>query len=201
MSTAIEVSPGWLTALREAGKAGFTGLPTQRQEAWKYTGLNKLKALTFEPSPTAAGLPAKVSDDGAVASAHRLVFVDAVVGDAERLAFVIHLADFVVKMEGQRPACVLEQRLTQLDHFFLHAVSLFDLPVINPPGEPGRLRPIDPLLLPSQTDQPLDEDVLGWIARLKAELPRFQFVFVLPEHLSRQDHEIRAAAVIEGVEP
>src|ERR1700722_13124076 len=76
MSTDLQVRPGWLTALREAGKAGFTGLPTQRQEAWKYTGLNKLKALTFEPSPTAAGLPAKVSDDGAVASAHRLVFVN-----------------------------------------------------------------------------------------------------------------------------
>jgi Fe-S cluster assembly protein SufD len=70
-----EVSPGWLTALREAGKAGFTGLPTQRQEAWKYTGLNKLKALTFEPSPAAAGAPATLPDADALA-AHRLVFVD-----------------------------------------------------------------------------------------------------------------------------
>jgi Fe-S cluster assembly protein SufD len=51
MTTDLQVQPGWLTALREAGKAGFTGLPTQRQEAWKYTGLNRLKALTFEPTP------------------------------------------------------------------------------------------------------------------------------------------------------
>ncbi len=53
MSTATQIQPGWLSALRAAGQARFgeTGLPTQRQEAWKYTGLNKLKALTFEPSP------------------------------------------------------------------------------------------------------------------------------------------------------
>ena len=76
MSKVTEVSPGWLTALREAGKAGFTGLPTQRQEAWKYTGLNKLKALTFEPSQIAAHAPAKLADVGAVAAAHRLVFVN-----------------------------------------------------------------------------------------------------------------------------
>ena len=65
MSTVTEVSPGWLTALRESGKAGFTGLPTQRQEAWKYTGLNKLKALTFEPSSSlksASPLEGEVGD-------------------------------------------------------------------------------------------------------------------------------------------
>jgi Fe-S cluster assembly protein SufD len=78
MSTATEVSPGWLTALRATGQARFgeTGLPTQRQEAWKYTGLNRLKALTFEPGPTPAGLPATLSNDGAIAAAHRLVFVN-----------------------------------------------------------------------------------------------------------------------------
>ena len=57
MSTDLQVQPAWLTALREAGKAGFTGLPTQRQEAWKYTGLNKLKALTFEPTPSQSASP------------------------------------------------------------------------------------------------------------------------------------------------
>ena len=51
MSTDLQLQPGWLSALRESGKAGFSGLPTQRQEAWKYTGLNRLKALTFEPTP------------------------------------------------------------------------------------------------------------------------------------------------------
>jgi Fe-S cluster assembly protein SufD len=75
MSTVAEVSPGWLTVLREAGKAGFTGLPTQRQEAWKYTGLNKLKALTFEPSRTSVNL-SQLSDAGAVTAAHRLVFIN-----------------------------------------------------------------------------------------------------------------------------
>jgi len=81
MSTDLQVQPGWLTALREAGKAGFTGLPTQRQEAWKYTGLNKLKALTFEPTPidprpSGERVTAKPSGEGAVAAAHRLTFIN-----------------------------------------------------------------------------------------------------------------------------
>jgi Fe-S cluster assembly protein SufD len=76
MSTNLQLKRRWLTALREAGKAGFTGLPTQRQEAWKYTGLNKLKALTFEPSGTPAGSPVELSDDGAISAAYRLVFVN-----------------------------------------------------------------------------------------------------------------------------
>lgn len=78
MSTATAVSPGWLSALRATGQARFgeTGLPTQRQEAWKYTGLNRLKSLTFEPSQTPAALSAPLSDDGVIAAAHRLVFVN-----------------------------------------------------------------------------------------------------------------------------
>jgi Fe-S cluster assembly protein SufD len=52
MTTHAHGQPAWLTAIRESGAARFaeTGLPTQRQEAWKYTGLNRLKALTFEPT-------------------------------------------------------------------------------------------------------------------------------------------------------
>jgi Fe-S cluster assembly protein SufD len=76
MSTATQIQPGWLTALRAAGQARFgeTGLPTQRQEAWKYTGLNKLKALTFEPTGGVShGATAPSSD---LAVAHRLVFVN-----------------------------------------------------------------------------------------------------------------------------
>ena len=76
MSIDLEVQPGWLSALRAAGQARFgeTGLPTQRQEAWKYTGLNRLKSLTFEPTP-AGGQGALVPSD-AIAAAHRLVFVN-----------------------------------------------------------------------------------------------------------------------------
>src|ERR1700761_5553323 len=77
MSTDLQVQPGWLTALKETGKAGFTGLPTQRQEAWKYTGLNKLKALTFEPGPSSAPSPQRGEGWGEGAlGAHRLVFVN-----------------------------------------------------------------------------------------------------------------------------
>jgi Fe-S cluster assembly protein SufD len=75
MST-VATQPDWLTALRAAGRARFgeAGLPTQRQEIWKYTGLNKLKALTFEPStaPTVAVAATRPLIDGA----RRLVFVN-----------------------------------------------------------------------------------------------------------------------------
>ena len=76
MNTATEVSPGWLTALRAEGAARFeqSGLPTQRQEAWKYTGLNRLKSFGFEPSAAgSAGAAPAILVEG---TAHRLVFVD-----------------------------------------------------------------------------------------------------------------------------
>ena len=54
MSTVVHAQPSWLAELRAAGAERFaeTGLPTQRQEAWKYTGLNRLKALSFAPAPS-----------------------------------------------------------------------------------------------------------------------------------------------------
>jgi Fe-S cluster assembly protein SufD len=76
MSTALSTSPAWLEALRAEGAARFeqTGLPTQRQEAWKYTGLNRLKSFGFEPSSAGSPVPAPaILVDG---TAHRLVFVD-----------------------------------------------------------------------------------------------------------------------------
>jgi Fe-S cluster assembly protein SufD len=76
MTTLTQVQPGWLTALRAAGQVRFgeTGLPSQRQEAWKYTGLNRLKALTFEPTQAAShGAVAPSSD---VTATHRLVFIN-----------------------------------------------------------------------------------------------------------------------------
>jgi len=77
MTTDVAHQPGWLTALRAAGQARFgeTGLPTQRQEVWKYTGLNKLKALAFEPSDVVTGSAPKVEPLVADAK-HRLAFVN-----------------------------------------------------------------------------------------------------------------------------
>jgi Fe-S cluster assembly protein SufD len=77
-------APSWLEALRAMGAAAFqqAGLPGQRQEAWKYTGLNRLKSLTFEPSipprhpdtpPPPTGM---VVVAGLTGMAHRLVFID-----------------------------------------------------------------------------------------------------------------------------
>ena len=47
-----ELEPSWLTALRRKGLEAFqaTGLPDRKTEAWKYTNLNKLKKIGFEPA-------------------------------------------------------------------------------------------------------------------------------------------------------
>ncbi len=46
-------SPAWLSALREEGLQSFLGkgFPTQRQEDWKYTGLQALEKISFSTSP------------------------------------------------------------------------------------------------------------------------------------------------------
>jgi len=79
----------WLDALRTRGAARFAeaGLPTQRDEAWKYTGLNRLKAFGFAPGTPSASSetlsPAgRGKGEGAAAAplldtpAHRLIFID-----------------------------------------------------------------------------------------------------------------------------
>jgi Fe-S cluster assembly protein SufD len=80
MTTLVQSRPAWLTALREAGAARFaeTGLPTQRQETWKYTGLNRLKALTFEPTPSSISAPPSRGETRSLIAdaAHRLIFID-----------------------------------------------------------------------------------------------------------------------------
>jgi Fe-S cluster assembly protein SufD len=75
MTVLTQTQPDWLTALRAEGAAAFerTGLPTQRQEAWKYTGLNRLKDLAFAPS--APVRPATLEQKG-LGEGYRLVFID-----------------------------------------------------------------------------------------------------------------------------
>jgi Fe-S cluster assembly protein SufD len=70
-------SPPWLAALRQDGADRFAeaGLPTQRQEAWKYTGLNRLKGFGFEPT-AAATVDVEVPAPLLPETAHRLVFID-----------------------------------------------------------------------------------------------------------------------------
>src|SRR3546814_6168274 len=71
----------WLSSLRQSALARFTamGLPTPRQESWKYTSLRPLEKLGFG----ATGAPrACISIDRApsllpaASEHHRLVFVD-----------------------------------------------------------------------------------------------------------------------------
>ena len=65
----------WLARLRDAGRDRFAvlGLPTNRNEAWKYTSLRPLSRMSFAnalPSPAEVAPPALLTDS------HRLVFVD-----------------------------------------------------------------------------------------------------------------------------
>ncbi len=118
MTADLQIQPGWLTALRATGQARFgeTGLPTQRQEAWKYTGLNKLKSLAFEPSDSRTLFGGQKIDALVEGAAHRLVFVNgrfaaeqSRIGDLPANAILASLADIL----RDRPA-LLEGRLGAL---------------------------------------------------------------------------------------
>ena len=68
----------WLSNLRDASVARFVGegLPTQKIEAWKYTNLNELRKIPFEPAkPVANGVSARSLPD-MIGAEHRLVFVN-----------------------------------------------------------------------------------------------------------------------------
>ncbi len=82
--TTLVTAPAWLDDLRARGKSRFaeTGLPTQRVEAWKYTGLNKLKVMGLTPgAPSSRPSPDRGEGVGGAApliegKAHRVTFVD-----------------------------------------------------------------------------------------------------------------------------
>ncbi len=82
--TAAQRLPGadvaWLTGLRRAGIEAFraAGLPTRRVEAWKYTNLNALAKLGFEPADedSSAALDAIPADALALDGACRIVLVN-----------------------------------------------------------------------------------------------------------------------------
>jgi hypothetical protein len=120
--------------------------------------------------------------------------------DADIIAVPWQLADFVLKMESQRPACVPEQPLSQLDHLLRVTVGLFGFPMINPLGKPGRLRPIDPLYQPSQADDSIDEKFLDGIARSENDSPGACLILIVSEIFGRQAHEVRPASVVEHVQ-
>jgi hypothetical protein len=71
---------------------------------------------------------------------------------------------------------------------------------MDPRREPGRLSPIDPLGLPRQVHDPVDEEFFNRTARLSTELPGIGLLFVFPEILGRQDKDIRPAGVVQGIE-
>lgn len=73
----------WLTGARERARELFAeqGLPTPRDEAWRFTNLKSLDALEFSApgAPDVAEARVRASTTaGAVGEAHRIVFIDGV---------------------------------------------------------------------------------------------------------------------------
>ncbi|WP_114395121.1 Fe-S cluster assembly protein SufD [Oleisolibacter albus] len=68
----------WLADLRRAGRDRFAalGLPTPRNEAWKFTTLRPLEKLSFAPVPADAPAVPVDAIPAVAADSHRLVFVD-----------------------------------------------------------------------------------------------------------------------------
>jgi Fe-S cluster assembly protein SufD len=72
-------SPSWLASLRRRAIDHFAerGIPTTRDEDWRYTNLAPLAATPFRPAtPSPAGAPARMTLGGVEERAARLVFVD-----------------------------------------------------------------------------------------------------------------------------
>jgi hypothetical protein len=103
-------------------------------------------------------------------------------------------------MKCQRPTCIPEQPLAQLDHGLLFAIGAVNFSTMDPRREPGRLSPIDPLGQPRQIHDPLDEEFLDRIARHPTKLPGISLFLVFPEILGGQNQDIGAAAVVQGIE-
>ena len=69
--------PAWLESLREEARAAFlaSGLPTTRDEDWRFTPLSKLEHVDFAAAP-AGGEPELEAALARVGPGHRLVFVN-----------------------------------------------------------------------------------------------------------------------------
>src|ERR1700679_1869497 len=104
-------------------------------------------------------------------------------------------------MESHRPARIAEQSLAQLDRILLLLEGLVDTHVPNPPRQPCRLGPIDPLFLPRQTHQSIDQDFFGLIARTETHRPGHPLILIIPEVFGWQNQHIGPAAVVERIEP
>lgn len=103
MTTALK-RPDWLEAQRARGAARFAenGLPTQRREAWKYTGLNMLREMGFAPAETPVARPASIPAPLIAGPIDRMVFadgrlVDAEIGDLPRGVILGGLNDLLAK--------------------------------------------------------------------------------------------------------
>ena len=81
-AAAFAHEPGWMLAIRKAGLARFAdqGLPTLRQEDWRFTNLASIEALPFRPLPRPEARTVTAPDLDrlplAGISGQRLVFVD-----------------------------------------------------------------------------------------------------------------------------
>jgi Fe-S cluster assembly protein SufD len=90
----------WLQALRDQGRAAFDarGLPTAKDEAWKYTNLNRLRRDGFVPAPMAPAARVESLPAGNILGldAYRIVLVngalDETLSDLGRMPEAVSIA-------------------------------------------------------------------------------------------------------------
>jgi len=69
--------PAWLTQRRAEGAAAFAGLPTTREEAWRFTSLSELARFAIGTGTGTGDIAAVVHNaTAALGECHRVVFVD-----------------------------------------------------------------------------------------------------------------------------
>lgn len=76
----LKSAPDWVNAMRAVGYESFsaTGLPTMKDEDWKYTNLRKLKAEDFSYKGNADDIDKNVFPDKINSNAKRLVVIDGI---------------------------------------------------------------------------------------------------------------------------
>jgi len=119
------MEPTWLTEARRDGLAQFTasGLPTQKVEAWKYTGLNSLKKLDFEFTTSrtvSAAAPLCVAR-------HRLVFIDGLFDPAQ--SDITELSDGVYLSSLSQALTDMPDRIA--GHFSVNSDRALPFPALN----------------------------------------------------------------------
>ncbi len=176
--------PGWLTAFRGAGAARFreVGLPTNRDEAWKYTSLRPLARAKYEqvdalaegaaiPKPLIAGAAQAVFVNGRLnADLSDLDGLDAAVQPWARVATAQWLADTVTANPPNQAM------------YALNAAAFTDGLAIRVEAGSALARPLEIVFLAAPGARPR-----MWHPRLAIDLAPNARALILERHIGLED--------------